>query len=151
MARSTLEAQLYEITREFVARIVATIRSASFADVAGYEPATSTGRLGLRTTSRAAPSLRKRSAVNGGRDKSAGEGEPKRRGRRPRQSVARRAEIADRILDVLRVSSSPMGARAIAGEVGLAPDLLAHSLRELRQEGRIKKHGDKRATTYSAA
>ena len=42
-----------------------------------------------------------------------------------------------------------MGVRAIASEVGVAADVLSAPLRELRAEGRIDKHGDKRSTTYS--
>jgi hypothetical protein len=39
--------------------------------------------------------------------------------------------------------------RALSSELGVAPDLLATPLRELRAAGRVTKHGDKRATTYS--
>ena len=153
MARSTLEAQLDEITREFVTRVVATIRSASFAEVAGFRPL-----LHVRTPDRRAPRIATdhRGDHQRGRAASAAVSEPtdnapKRRGRRPKQSPEKRAELGDRIVQVLRGASSPMGARAIASEVGLAPDLLAAPLKDLRTEGRIKKHGDKRATTYSLA
>lgn len=143
MARSTLEAQLDEITREFVARIVSAIRGASLAEVAGYRTlvaVSGAGATGRRGRARAA-------APRNGVPSS--DAEPKRRGRRPRQSPEKRAELATRILAVLKDASTPMGARAIASEVGIAPDLLAVPLRELRQGGRITKHGDKRATTYS--
>jgi len=155
MARSPLEAQLYEITQEFVARIVAVIRGASFADVAGYRADVGRARgapLRVRGGERAAPALsRAASASRGAIATGEAEAGPKRRGRRPRQSPEKRAELGGRILDVLRAASSPLGARAIASEVGLAPDLLAAPLRDLRHEGRVEKHGDKRATTYSAA
>ena len=146
MARSTLEAQLDEITREFVTRIVATIRGASLAEVAGYRALVNhAGAAGRRVAAR-----RVGAAAAGGLDGIASaSAEPKRRGRRPRQSPEKRAELATRILAVLKDASAPMGARAIASEVGIAPDLLAVPLRELRQGGRITKHGDKRATTYS--
>ena len=132
---SSLEAQLTEITREFVARIVETIRNASFSDVAGYSPET-------RPTSRP----RARAATVKPEAPSA----PARRGRKPRQTVEKRAEIGERILAILTAASAPLGVRAIASEAGTAADLLATPLRELRQGRKIRKHGEKRNTTYSA-
>jgi hypothetical protein len=42
-----------------------------------------------------------------------------------------------------------MGVRALSSELGVAADKLAVPLRELRSAGKIRKHGEKRATTYS--
>jgi len=44
-----------------------------------------------------------------------------------------------------------MGVRALSNELGIPPDHLAFPLRELRAAGKIRKHGEKRSTTYSAA
>jgi len=141
MARmSPLEAQLTEITREFVTKIVATIRSASFADVAGYVPATSTSP----TRTRAAA----RRGHFAGHDQV--HHEDPRRARRRRQSDEKRAEVGEKILTILNASTSPMGVRAIASAAGMASDLLAAPLKQLREEGKIQKHGVKRSTTYSA-
>ena len=55
------------------------------------------------------------------------------------------------MLDALKSARQPLGVRALSGELGVAPDLLATPLRELRSAGKIRKHGEKRATTYSMA
>jgi hypothetical protein len=55
------------------------------------------------------------------------------------------------VIHALERAGSPMGVRTLAGELGVPVDLLAAPLRELRASGRIAKHGEKRATTYSIA
>jgi predicted transcriptional regulator len=157
---SSLEAQLTEITREFVARIVETIRNASFGDVAGYPEGRPVARPRGRPPPRAErteraereqPATRVRPpGPRATRAAAAGESPPpKRRGRKPRQTVEKRAELGERILAILRAAGGSLGVRAIASEAGTAADLLATPLRELRQGGKIKKHGEKRNTTYS--
>ena len=130
MPKHPLEAQLLALTQEFVAKLVEVIRNASFADVAAL-PGTSSVPLSRERApirSRATP------ADKGGR-----------------QTAARRAEIGERVLEVLRRHRQPMGVRALARELGVLPDLLAVPLRELRAGSKIHKHGEKRATTYSVA
>jgi len=124
MPKTQLEGELAAIAEEFVARIVATLRNASFADVAALGPTR-------------APTPPKRSATP-----SAG---------RQRRGAGERAELAERIAETLRRAGEPLNARAIASELGVAPDKLAQPLKELRDAGRVKKHGDKRATVYSVA
>jgi hypothetical protein len=51
----------------------------------------------------------------------------------------------------LSSAGKPIGVRALAGELGVDPGKLAVPLRELRAAGKIRKHGEKRATTYSLA
>ncbi|HEY8038158.1 MAG TPA: hypothetical protein VIF15_00115 [Polyangiaceae bacterium] len=128
----TLEAQLTALTQEFVARLVDVIRNASFAEVAALSPPRGTPARAARGAR--APQARPEAgaSTNG------------------RQTAAKRAEIADRVLRALESASQPLGVRAIANELGLAPDLLAVPLRELRSAGRIRKHGEKRSTTYSS-
>jgi hypothetical protein len=41
--------------------------------------------------------------------------------------------------------------RALAEELGVDAGLLAVPLKELRAAGKVRKHGEKRATTYSIA
>ena len=131
MAAHDLEAQLTRLTQEFVHKLVEAIRNASFAEVAALRPPSN----GV-----AAPAQ-----PRGGR-KPAASPRPARAGR---QTAAKRAELAERVVGALKDAKQPMGARALSSELGVAPDLLAAPLRELRSAGRIKKHGDKRATTYS--
>jgi len=128
---STLEAQLTALTQEFVARLVEAIRNASFADVAGLS--------GPRSAREPRP---RESAPRPSAGKRAG---------RSRQTASGRAELGERVVGALRASSAPMGVRALAGELGIPSDRLAVPLKELRTAGRIRKHGDKRSTTYSAA
>jgi hypothetical protein len=131
MAAHGLEAQLTRLTQEFVHKLVEAIRNASFAEVASLRPpANGVGepiypRKGPKPTS--AP----------------------RAARAGRQTAAKRAELAERVVGALKEAKQPVGVRTLSSELGVAPDLLVAPLRELRAAGRIKKHGDKRATTYS--
>ena len=54
-------------------------------------------------------------------------------------------------LKALEEAGQSLGVRALSSELGVAPDLLSAPLLELRAAGRIAKHGEKRATTYSLA
>ncbi len=135
----TLEAQISALMQEFVARLVDVIRNASFAEVAS-----------LSVPRAAAPAAR----PGPGRPKrgAAAPAAPSSNGRSAgRQTAARRAELGERVLQALAGASQPMGVRALSSELGVAPDKLAVPLRELRAAGKIRKHGEKRATTYSAA
>ena len=137
---STLEAQLTALTQEFVARLVDAIRNASFAEVAN-----------LSTSRMAQPKEGRGGARRGG---PGGAAEPRSNGAPRgggRQTAARRAELGDRIVGALRDASSPLGVRALASELSVPSDVLAVPLRELRAAGKIRKHGEKRSTTYSAA
>jgi hypothetical protein len=131
MAAHGLEAQLTRLTQEFVHKLVEAIRNASFAEVASLRPP---------TNGATAPAQPRR-----GR-KPAAEARPARAGR---QTAAKRAELAERVVGALKEAKEPVGVRTLSSELGVAPDLLAAPIRELRAAGRIKKHGDKRATTYS--
>ncbi len=141
MAKPDLEAQLAALTQEFVRGLVAAIRNASFVEVA----ALSTPRVvGAHAQSpgpgrtRRGPAPKAKTASNGA-------------AKAPRQTAARRAELGERVLKVLGKASQPLGVRALSTELGVAPDLLAGPLKELRAAGRVQKHGEKRNTTYSAA
>lgn len=136
MSRTALEAALEEATREFVSKILMILRSASLGDVA------SVGR-GGEDAPGPAPHF---SAPRGpGRGKPTRERAP----RAPRATSASTAELADRTLDALRRAGGPMGARAIADAVGAAVEDLVKPLKALRDDGRIVKQGDKRATKYA--
>ncbi|HEY1695338.1 MAG TPA: hypothetical protein VGG39_24385 [Polyangiaceae bacterium] len=132
---STLEAQLAALTQEFVGRIVEVIRNASFAEVASLSP----GK----------PSSGGKAAPRGSRVPKPAPSSPGRRA--GRQTAARRAEVGERVMAALRSAKSPMGVRALSEELGVAPDVLAVPLRELRAASKVRKHGEKRSTTYSAA
>jgi len=129
--RAGLEAQLTRLTQEFVHKLVEAIRNASFAEVAALRP-------GTNGVAEASPQRRGRKPAS-----------PPRPARAGRQTAAKRAELAERVVGALKEAKQPMGVRTLSSELGVAPDLLAAPLRELRAAGRIKKHGDKRATTYS--
>ncbi len=132
----TLEAQLTALTQEFVAKLVDALRNASFAEVAQLSTAHVPSRSG--TTGR--PPREPRNAGRTGPANPAG-----------RQTAAKRAELGDRVVGALRTASQPIGVRDLSTELGVAPDALAVPLRELRAAGKIRKHGEKRSTTYSAA
>ena len=148
MARSPLEDHLESITREFVRQIVSALRNASFADVAQLQVASAPVRRPGRprrpvTRVTATPSSSPASPAS--RRDERGE----RDDRRTRQTADRRAELGERIVKALESAGQSLGVRALSSELGVAPDLLATPLLELRTAGRIAKHGDKRATTYS--
>jgi hypothetical protein len=130
---SPLEAQLTALTHEFVARLVEAIRNASFAEVAGLSAGP------RRVTDGSRP---RQAAPRATASSKAG---------RSRQTASHRAELGERVVEALRGSQAPMGVRALSSELGVSPDRLAVPLKELRTAGKIRKHGDKRSTTYSAA
>jgi hypothetical protein len=144
--RQDLEAQLASLTQEFVARLVEAIRNASFAEVAALSsPRVIGGGVGAirerppRAAAPAAPAA-KRSA-----------GAPPVDLGRERQTAQRRAELGERVVRTLEHAARPLGVRALSSELGVAPDLLTAPLRELRAAGKVRKHGEKRSTTYSVA
>jgi hypothetical protein len=142
---STLEAQLTALTHEFVAKLVEAIRNASFAEVANLSLATRGGGASKAGRGPGRPP-RAASASSSTPESSTGSSSPRRR-----QNAASRAEIGERVIRALKGANEPMGVRALSGELEVAPDVLAVPLRELRAAGRIRKHGEKRATTYSVA
>jgi len=136
MPKHALEDQLAALTREFVGKLVEAIRNASFAEVA----ALSGGPVHSSPRAPRAPRQAPQAAASGGRSSGGG-----------RQTAERRAELGQRVVRALESAKHPLGVRAIAGELGVPADLLATPLRELRQAGTIRKHGEKRSTTYSLA
>jgi len=142
MPRTALEAQLTSLMQEFVGRLVEVIRNASFADVAALSPpgnpqkaaSTPTARTLKRTATR--PSLALETEIASARSPG-------------RQTKAHRAELGERVVKTLSDAPQPLGVRALSTELGVPPDRLAAPLRDLRAAGRIQKHGEKRATTYS--
>jgi hypothetical protein len=135
MARTTLEAQLTDLTAEFVARLVQVIRNASFADVATLSAAKGTPPATRRGPREEAPRTRRTNRIGA---------------KTQRQTKSHRAELGERVVKTLTEAHKPLGVRALSSELGVAPDLLAVPLRELRAAGRIQKHGEKRNTTYSS-
>jgi hypothetical protein len=133
MPKHALEAQLLGLTQEFVSKLVDVIRNASFADVAALPSASSVSQSREPREPRAPRAARAAA-------------EPSRTGR---QTAAKRAEMGERVLEVLRAKRQPLGVRALATELGVTPELLAAPLKELRASSKIRKHGEKRATTYS--
>jgi hypothetical protein len=142
MPKPDLEAQLAALTQEFVGRMVAAIRNASFVEVA----ALSTPRVVATHAPAHAPTRARRGASPKAKASPANGAS-----KGPRQTAARRAEIGERLLKALGKAAHPLGVRALSVELGVAPDLLAVPLKELRAAGRVHKHGEKRNTTYSAS
>jgi hypothetical protein len=142
-ARTDLEAQLEALTREFVANLIAAIQSASFGDVAALSSRRPEGR------TRAPERRVKRAGVSGAQRRIDERASVAAHGR-VRQTAARRAELSERVVKALQGAGSALGVRALSTALGVPPDSLAAPLRELRDKGIIHKHGDKRATTYSA-
>jgi hypothetical protein len=142
MPRPQLEAQLAALTQEFVAKLVEAIRNASFVEVAALPgPGAPAGQ---RSPGKAAAAASRAGRSEARRSSAEPSSSP-----RLRQTAQNRAALAERVVHALEHASTPLGVRALSSELGVAPDLLATPLRELRAAGRIAKHGDKRATTYS--
>lgn len=145
MPRQDLESRLAEITREFVTRLVHEIRNASFAEVAALPDD------GNHSAGAVHPAAARAPSNNRSKDGAATAGAAGAKGRRTRRSAEGRAEVGERVLAALDRAGGPLGVRDIAEAVGLSPDALAAPLKDLRTSGRVRKHGDKRATKYSAA
>jgi hypothetical protein len=145
MAKTGLEERLEAVAREFVQRIVAEIRSASFAEVAGYAPpreeraeAAAPARAPRVTRVIASPKRSSGGSASGGGTASA-----------ERQTAEKRAELSARVVEALQNAGEPLSAKAISNVLEVSPELLTAPLLELRAAGRIANHGEKRATTYS--
>ncbi|MGD0525302.1 MAG: hypothetical protein ABSE49_09175 [Polyangiaceae bacterium] len=129
----TLEAQLTALTQEFVAKLVDALRNASFAEVAQLSGGPVMAQVPARPREGRGP------------------GRPASAGRSGRQNAATRAELGERVVGALKSSGRPIGVRDLSTQLGVAPDVLAVPLRELRAAGKVRKHGEKRSTTYSVA
>jgi hypothetical protein len=130
MPKDDLEARLSSLTQAFVAQLVDAIRNASFAEVAALPGAS--GSISARTPARAPVAAKSQN------------GAPRRR-----RNAAGLAELQDRVLEALGSAGKSLGVRDLSSALGVKPEALAAPLRDLRAAGRIKKHGDKRATKYS--
>jgi hypothetical protein len=169
MARpSNLEAQLTSVTQRFVAEVVEMIRHASVADVAGFDlrrlssPSSGAGSSSgfssshgsdeYRAPRRGRPPTLQTDAAHSatGRKAPPATASSRDASKRPRQTAERRAELGERVLEALQQATEPLGVRALAAELHVAPDLLSAPLLELRAAGKLTKHGEKRATTYAA-
>ncbi len=133
--------RLEAITREFVRQIVSALRNASFADVAQLAGRQLPSRVRRRRRVSASPA-----AATPAR---ACRRAPRSSGKASRQTADRRAELGGAGAEGARRGAGSLGVRALSSELGVAADLLAVPLKELRDAGRVAKHGDKRATTYS--
>lgn len=126
-----LEGQLEVAATEFVRKILSILRNASLADVAG---------VGVGTSAAPQPAVRapKFSTPRG-------PGRP----RQPSGAVTATANLVPKILEVLASASGPTPARTIADQLGVSLDALAKPLKQLRDERRIVKQGEKRASKYA--
>lgn len=130
--RSSLEVQLTALTARFVGDLLQLLRRAPVTEVGAY------ATRHARSTSPRRRAEAKPAAT------------PERPAK-PKHDVERRRQLAERVVGVLAKAEAPLGVRAIAAELGIAHDLLATPLRELRREKRIEKQGEKRKTAYRLA
>lgn len=131
--RTKLEAELLELTMQFVAAILDRMKGASFTEVA-HARAPEVNRLArrpqhARTVQRPRQS---RVTLRGG----------------PEPLTGRRRELADSVLELLRQSGQPQGVRALARALGVAQELVTPVVKALREHGRIEKVGDRRKSAY---
>jgi len=136
MSSSPLEAKLEAIARRFIGDVMGALGEASLSDLAAYAE--------KQRASRGRPAGP--TAVTPKRTKVVGKGPAPTRERR---SAANLSELEDRIVEELRGAAQPMGARAIANAVAVPLDKIGAPLKALRDAGRVKKIGDKRASVYS--
>ena len=135
MSSSPLETRLEAIAKRFIGDVMGALGEASLSDLAAY------AEKQRATRGRPAPS-----APAPKRTKVVGKGPAPTRERR---SAASLSEIEDRIVLELKNAAQPMGARAIANAVAVPVDKIGAPLKALRDAGRVKKIGDKRASVYS--
>lgn len=129
MSSSPLETKLEAIAKRFIGEVMGALGEASLSDLASYAEK-------QRASRGPAPK----------RTKVVGKGPAATRERR---SAANLSELEDRIVLELKTAAQPMGARAIANAVAVPVDKIGAPLKALRDAGRVKKIGDKRASVYS--
>ena len=135
MSSSPLETKLEAIAKRFISEVMGALGEASLSDLAAYAE--------QQRASRGRPAAPAPAAK---RTKVVGKGPAPTRERR---SAANLSELEDRIVQELKSAAQPMGARAIANAVAVPADKIGAPLKALRDAGRVKKIGDKRASVYS--
>ena len=135
MSSSPLEAKLEAIARRFIGDVMGALGEASLSDLAAYAEK-QRGARGRTTPS--APLPRRTKVVSKGPTPT-----------RERRTAASLEELEDRIVLELKNAGQPMGSRAIADAVAVPKGKIGAPLKALRDAGRVKKIGDKRAAVYS--
>jgi len=124
---SDLKAALEKLASDFAAAAVTAIQHASLNDIAG---------IGQRQSS-SAPHTPRAAAPRAARG-----------GRRHRRSTADIAKVAGQIAALLAKHKGGLRAEQIRAELGISKPELLGPIAEGLESGRLKKRGQKRATTY---
>jgi hypothetical protein len=131
---NVLEQQIRQIFEVAMVKVVQAIQLAP------------SGQVGTAFTSHV-PTTRAPSQVASDRPSTPAPSQGKR-GRKPRGKNIDRGELTSQVLEFISNSVGTVGAADISRAVGVDSIQLGPVLKKLRDEGKVIKHGDKRATTY---
>jgi hypothetical protein len=137
------------LAAEFARAVLAVIRSASLEEILEESRGAAAPRgRGRRATAAAAPEEKAPKAARGARK--AGRKAAKK-GRLPRRSLGDIQKVLESIVGLLQKKPEGLRAEQIRSELGLLAKEMPRPLAEGLAAKRLRKKGEKRATTYFAA
>lgn len=139
--------QITQVSQTFVNEII-NIFAGAFADTANGLSAAKTQRTPAKQSAKAP-------AVKGkpGRPAKAAKAQPAAKaesGKRIRRSEADLAKMGEDVVKLLQKNKGGLRMEAINAELGTDTKTLMRPMMKLLEEGRIRKEGERRATTYFA-
>lgn len=135
-ARNSLEQHVQALAAKFAQDVLAALQGASLSDIAALA--------GSRALSSSRP-------VDDVADDTGSRAKGKTGGKRARRSAEDLGRTVDKLVRALEKAPEGLRAEALRVELGLAAKDMPRPLALALAEKRIKKRGEKRATTYFAA
>jgi len=145
-----LHSSIEALAADFARAVLSALRSASLEEIlaearGGAAPRGRGGRKAAAVTDDAAPK-----AARGGRKAGAGKKRGKK-GRLPRRSLGDIQKVLESIVGLLQKNPEGLRAEQIRSQLGLLAKEMPRPLAEGLAGKRLRKKGEKRATTYFAA
>lgn len=137
---SSLRTQIEHLASQFVTGVLAAMRKAPLEEILDQSG-------GARRTAVRAPDAAAAPAAKAPRGKAAKRGKG---GRLARRSPGQLSKVLEQIVGLLQKSPAGLRAEQIRDQLGLLSKELPRPLADGLKAGRLKKKGEKRATTYFA-
>lgn len=146
-----LHSSIEALASDFARAVLSALRSASLEEIlaearGGAAPRGRGGRKAAAVTDDAAPK-----AARGGRKAGAGSKKRGKKGRLPRRSLGDIQKVLESIVGLLQKNPEGLRAEQIRSQLGLLAKEMPRPLAEGLAGKRLRKKGEKRATTYFAA
>ena len=145
-----LHSSIDALAGEFARAVLAAIRSASLEEILAESRGAAPRGRGRKAAAAAAPEEKapKAAAARGGRKAGRKAG---KKGRLPRRSLGDIQKVLESIVGLLQKNPEGLRAEQIRSQLGLLAKEMPRTLAEGLAAKRLRKKGEKRATTYFAA